>query len=508
MTTELERLAVSIRAVADRASRGLVDRRALVESTLLAAVAQEHVLVVGPPGTAKSQAIRQIAEAVGDRYFEYLISKFTEPTELFGAVDLVELRAGRVVVDTTDLLPDAQLAFLDEIFLGSSAILNTLLGILNERVYRRGHTVRYCPLRICVGASNELPTDPTLAAFADRFLVRVFVERVADPFLEDLLTAGWAVSRPPTPADSEHTGGILDVAAAFVDQVDLSRARPVLAQAVRLLRRHGIELSDRRIVRSQRLVAAAAVLDGRTTATPADLWPIVSVIPTAEDQLRSEEILHELLAETHNRVATAAAEDASHGPARARRSTGGRGTRGLGGRSRRVAAAAPRRHRPGDRCLVRPDCPARTARRDPRADRRRTPIAVANGLTRIEWQPVEPPLAAVAVAGHGVVGQRLAARAEHEPRWMLLQFPDWSVVIGDGLPWVDGVTYLGALPATMELLVPVHWRPRLHADLVVRAVRSFAAGIGPVRVALIPERPGDTDGRVAVLPLGAQVGPT
>lgn len=141
MSPDLEPLAASIRGVADRASRGLVDRRALVESVLLAAVAQEHVLVVGPPGTAKSQAVRQIAEAVGDRYFEYLISKFTEPSEIFGTVDLAELRAGRVVVDTTDMLPEAQLAFLDEIFLGSSAILNTLLGILNERVYRRGHTI-------------------------------------------------------------------------------------------------------------------------------------------------------------------------------------------------------------------------------------------------------------------------------------------------------------------------------------------------------------------------------
>src|SRR4051812_12402258 len=147
--TELQQLGMSIREVADRASRGLVDRRSLVESVLLAAVAREHVLVVGPPGTAKSQAVHQIADAVGDRYFAYLISKFTEPSEIFGTVDLAELRAGRVVVDTTDMLPDAQLVFLDEIFLGSSAILNTLLGILNERVYRRGHTVRQCPLRIC-----------------------------------------------------------------------------------------------------------------------------------------------------------------------------------------------------------------------------------------------------------------------------------------------------------------------------------------------------------------------
>ena len=189
MTEGLEELAASIRAISDDASRGLVDRRPLIESVLLAAVAQEHVLVVGPPGTGKSQAVRQLAAAVGDRYFEYLISKFTEPSEIFGAVDLGELREGRVVVDTTDMLPEAQLAFLDEVFLGSSAILNTLLGVLNERVYRRGHTVRHCPLRICVGASNELPTDPALAAFADRFLVRVFVDRVADPFLDDLLTS-------------------------------------------------------------------------------------------------------------------------------------------------------------------------------------------------------------------------------------------------------------------------------------------------------------------------------
>ena len=371
VTNELERLAMSIRAVADRASRGLVGRRALIESVLLAAVAREHVLVVGPPGTGKSQAVRQIADAFGDRYFEYLISKFTEPTEIFGTVDLAELRAGRVVVNTTDMLPEAQLAFLDEIFLGSSAILNTLLGILNERVYRRGHTVRYCPLRICVGASNELPTDPSLAAFADRFLVRVFVERVADPFLEDLLGAGWESSRPPVPGDADQIGGMLDVAASFVDNVDMTAARPLLAQAVRLLRRHSIELSDRRIVRSQRLVAAAAVLDGRTIATPADLWPFLRVIPTAEDQLRSEEILHELF----GRDPQPRRHRGGRGRvARARCSclpTGGSGGRGPRGGARRITPTSTRRPRPRDRCGVRPRhrCP----RSWPRSERRSSP---------------------------------------------------------------------------------------------------------------------------------------
>lgn len=146
-------------------------------------------------------------------------------------------------------------------------------------------------------------------------MVRIFVDRVADPFLEDLLSSGWQSSRRSVPGDSDPIGGILDVAASFVDKVDLSPVRPALAQAVRLLRRHGIALSDRRIVRTQRLIAAAAVLDSRTLASPADLWPLVLAIPTHEDQLRAEEILQELLTDASNRVATAAAEETSHGPA-------------------------------------------------------------------------------------------------------------------------------------------------------------------------------------------------
>ncbi len=311
---ELVDLAATIRSFVDQASRGLVGRRSLIELTFLAAVAQEHVLVIGPPGTAKSQAVRQIAEITGDRYFEYLLGRFTEPNELFGPVDLAALRDGRVVIDTTDMLPEAELVFLDEVFLGSSAILNTLLGILNERVFRRGHTLRACPLRICVGASNELPTDPNLAAFADRFLVRVFVDSISDPHLDELLAVGWGASRPQVPGDGERSGGVLDVAAAFVDAVDLSGVRPDLAQCVRLLRSQGILLSDRRIVRTQRLVAAAAVLDGRLVATRADLWAVVSVVPTAPDQERAAEVLHDVLAETRNRVAESAAEDASNGP--------------------------------------------------------------------------------------------------------------------------------------------------------------------------------------------------
>src|SRR5215204_5167770 len=191
----------SLRGVIAAATRGLVEREALVEMVALSAVAEEHVLVIGPPGTAKSEAVRRIARATGGQYFEDLLGRFTEPSEIFGPGDLHKLKDGLVETDTLGMLPEAELAFLDEVFKGSTAILNTLLGILNERVFRRGHTLVRCPLRVCVGASNALPEDDSLAAFSDRFLVRVFVDPVPDPRLEELLEAGWGLDHGPKPGE-------------------------------------------------------------------------------------------------------------------------------------------------------------------------------------------------------------------------------------------------------------------------------------------------------------------
>ena len=172
---------------------------------MLCAVAGEHLLVVGPPGTGKSEAVRRVADELGGHYFEYLVGRFTEPNELFGPIDLRRLREGVVEVETAGMLPEAEVAFLDEVFLGSTAILNTLLGMLNERVFRRGRTALPVALRVCVGASNALPDDPALAAFADRFLGRIFVDSVTDARLEELLEVGWASERP-APADGRAAG--------------------------------------------------------------------------------------------------------------------------------------------------------------------------------------------------------------------------------------------------------------------------------------------------------------
>jgi MoxR-like ATPase len=317
----LDRAATSMREALRVAQAGLVERDVVVELVALAAVAREHLLVIGPPGTAKSEAVRRTAKALGGSLFEYLLGRFTEPGEIFGPVDLKRLRDGVVETATAGMLPEADVAFLDEVFLGSTAILNTLLALLNERTFRRGHTSLRVPLRVCVGASNALPDDTTLAAFADRFLLRVFVEPVPDPLLEDLLAGGrvldTAMARPAFAAGAGLEA--LDVLTAACLNADTAAVRPALADAVRALRSAGVLLSDRRIVKLQRLVAAAAVLAGRATPTTADLWPVVYAVPTREAQDTAREALADVLQKSDSTALAHAALEASEGPrARAR----------------------------------------------------------------------------------------------------------------------------------------------------------------------------------------------
>ena len=294
MTNSLQAAARHLRAGLQQATAGLVGREPLAELIVLAAVAQEHLLVIGPPGTGKSAVVRRVAQTLGGRYFEYLLGRFTEPSELFGAVDLKKLREGTVETDVTGMLPEADIAFLDEVFLGSTAILNTLLGVLNERRFRRGHTQLACPLRVCVGAANALPDDEALAAFADRFLLHAFIEPVADAQLETLLEGGWR-SDFTTMSDT-HALSQLDLLSSQLHEVRMDGVRPALSEAIRKLRAAGVRLSDRRIVKSQRLVAAAAVLAGRLVATPADLWPLFYALPTQAAQLQARDALGELFA--------------------------------------------------------------------------------------------------------------------------------------------------------------------------------------------------------------------
>lgn len=307
-----QQAAARVREAVHSATTGLVEREQLAELIVLAAVAQEHLLILGPPGTAKSAVVRRVAAALGGRYFEYLLGRFTEPSELFGPVDLRRLREGVVETDVSGMLPEAEIAFLDEVFLGSTAILNTLLGVLNERRFRRGHTQLACPLRVCVGAANALPDDESLAAFADRFLLHLFVEPVPDHQLEALLEGGWQAGR----SSPQHFADLADIdtLSRCVDEVDLGAARGLLADAIRKLRGAGLGLSDRRIVKAQRLIAAAAVLAGRERADEADLWPLFYVMPTREAQAAAQDALRDSLSAAANPTLRAAVECAALQP--------------------------------------------------------------------------------------------------------------------------------------------------------------------------------------------------
>jgi MoxR-like ATPase len=308
----LKETSTSLRTAAKSAASQLVERESLIDLILLSAVAGEHLLIIGPPGTAKSAAVRRVAQVLGGRYFEYLLGRFTEPSELFGPIDLRKLKEGVVETATEGMLPEAEIVFLDEVFLGSTAVLNTLLGVLNERKFRRGHTIVSCPLKVCVAASNQLPDDESLAAFADRFLVRYFVEPVPDSQLESLLAQGWQSDHSAPDASVGITQ--LERLRAACGRAEVHAINGFLADCIRLLRKENISLSDRRIVKSQRLIAAAAVLDGRENPTEADLWPLLHVITRKEDQASAREILKSQLSASENRTLGAAAEEASQGP--------------------------------------------------------------------------------------------------------------------------------------------------------------------------------------------------
>lgn len=294
------------------ASAHLINREAIAELIILAAVAHEHLLLIGAPGTAKSAIAKRMAQVFDGRYFEYLMGRFTEPNEIFGPIDLRRLREGEVSTETRGMLPEAEFAFLDEIFLGSTAILNTLLGVLNERRFRRGHTDMLCPLKVCIGAANSLPEDPSLAAFADRFLIHCFVDPVADHELEALLLAGRAVESDVIHSVAQAQS--LDLLHKAARAVDLSATLPLLARAVRDLRKVDVSLSDRRIVKAQNLIAAVAALAGRERAQACDLWPLIYAIPTKAQQETGREVLSELLKVAVHPLLSYSSEAAAQSP--------------------------------------------------------------------------------------------------------------------------------------------------------------------------------------------------
>ena len=277
------------------------DRDLAVDLLVLAAVCQEHLLILGPPGTAKTELLARFTDMIEARGFHYLLTRFTEPTEIFGPLDLEQFQQGTFHIHTEGMLPEAEVAFLDEVFQGSSAILNSLLTVVNERTFHNGSVRQKVPLVMLVGASNSLPEDPWLRAFADRFALRLEVGPVAEEHLEDLLDLGWQLEAKRIEEARLGAGGsgartlpelqVEDLLALHgrLLEVRIDRVRPLFANVVREIRAEGIDLSDRRAVKGLKLVAGAALLRQAEVAEVQDLWPLNHVWsrPEEADVLRA-----------------------------------------------------------------------------------------------------------------------------------------------------------------------------------------------------------------------------
>jgi MoxR-like ATPase len=285
-------------AVTDPLKGQFVGRSEVIDLIALAVVAGEHLFLFGPPGTAKSALIRAFATAVRGSYFEYLLTRFSEPNEVFGPIDLVKLREGTVATVTAGMLPEAEFAFLDELFNANSAVLNNLLTVLNERLYRRGREVVRLPLLSLFSASNHLPEDESLAALFDRFLLRCKVEPLRRDHMGSLLDAGWDLERglaAGAGGGAIVTADDLRALARRVMDVDLAPVRDAYADAAFKVRDLGVAFSDRRAVKVLKLVAASAVLSGRSAANGSDLWVLRYVWDREEQVAPLTSLVEEVL---------------------------------------------------------------------------------------------------------------------------------------------------------------------------------------------------------------------
>ena len=237
------------------------EREDVVDGLLTALVAKVHVLMIGLPGSAKSAITVALSSVIdGFDYFQWLLTKFTTPEELFGPYDLNKLKSGLYERITTGKLPVAHMGYLDEIFKANSAILNALLTIINERVFYNGTRMDVSPLMTLIGTSNEYPQEEELQAVFDRFMLRFEPGYIK----ENANFAAMLVSTPvqaPAPLTLTELQDLQQAASQIA--IDMSIADALIALKADLAQ-EGIFLSDRRWVQvAKQLLPARAVLAGR-----------------------------------------------------------------------------------------------------------------------------------------------------------------------------------------------------------------------------------------------------
>ena len=294
LDAELPDLCDRVQRHIESLSQWFVDRRDTIEIAMLCAILGEPLLLIGPPGTAKSQLCTRFAESLhlgSQHHFEYLLTPFTEPSELFGPVDLHALREGRFVRRHQGMITHVKVAFLDEIFRANSAILNALLALLNERKYYEEGKAKSSPLSIIFAAANEFPTDPHLDALNDRFVLKVPVRNVHQHRWDDLIQCGLTSEAYIAEGSKPWSSG----PASYLDLLKIRRylqlslmheardptlkahffPHEVMSQWRQLLTTFeldlGLYISDRKVIRLYRILRAQALIRGRSAVDLEDL---------------------------------------------------------------------------------------------------------------------------------------------------------------------------------------------------------------------------------------------
>jgi len=306
-------LGSQLRSVARKLESHFVGRDEVVRLLLVCLVAGEHMLLVGPPGTAKSALVRWLARVVDAQYFEYLLTRFSEPSEIFGPVDIKAFREGRYERRTASMLPDAEIVFLDEIFKANSAILNALLSILNERRFFIGADRIDVPLCALFGATNEIPNDDALGALFDRFLVRAAVGNLESFHFHKLIDRG--IENERGSGRGSHMEAELPATKALIRLEDIRAFQAQMPALMRppdefllrykslvsQIRAEGVSLSDRRVVKLLKLFVANAVVEGRKNVDDSDFFVLKHVWNSVDQAMLLQQIVDPVL-ENHNKA--------------------------------------------------------------------------------------------------------------------------------------------------------------------------------------------------------------
>lgn len=274
-TKKAEDAGTKLAKLREELNAALVERTAEVDGLLVALLAREHLLLLGPPGTAKTMMVSLAAGVIaGCSYFYWLMSRFTVPEELFGSFSLKALKADKHERVTAGKLPEASVAFLDEVFKANSSILNALLTLINERKFHNGGQAVDAPLETLVGASNELPESGELDALYDRFLLRYWTGYITDrsSFKSLMMNGAGELTVQLTIEELHEMQAEVDNVTITEDIVDL------LVEVKAALEKSGFASSDRRWVKCLRLLQAHAYLNGRAEVGEDDLLLLQHVL--------------------------------------------------------------------------------------------------------------------------------------------------------------------------------------------------------------------------------------